>query len=169
MNSTTRVKKRLFSVLMSGALVAGMFPALGMPAASAATVNTVYAAAYMGAKTTAGTTLPASVDVGGQSALVNWSIGEDTFDVPYDTVTVNGTANGGPVVANVEVIPPADSPLVYFVDSGRGGDSLGNPPGASPCTKRSKYYPAAACLTGYRIRNMSAEQRIGASMIPAIR
>lgn len=148
MNSTTRVKKRLFSVLMSGALVAGMFPAIGLPAASAATVNTVYAAAYMGAKTTAGTTLPASVDIGGQSAAVNWSIGEDTFDVPYDTVTVNGTANGGPVVANVEVIPSADSPLVYFVDSGRGGDSLGNPPGASPLYEAVKTLSGGSLLNG---------------------
>lgn len=141
-------RKRLLPVLMSGALVAGMFPALGVPAVSAATANTVYAAAYMGAKTTAGTTLPASITIGGQTAAVNWSIGEDTFDVPYDTVTVNGTANGGPVTANVEIIPPADSPLVYFVDSGRGGDSLGNPAAASPLYEAVKTLSGGSLLNG---------------------
>ncbi|WP_339310635.1 S-layer homology domain-containing protein [Paenibacillus sp. FSL M7-0896] len=35
MNRKNRVKKRLFSVLLSTALVAGMFPALGLPVASA--------------------------------------------------------------------------------------------------------------------------------------
>lgn len=144
MNRKNRVKKRLFSVLLSTALVAGMFPALGVPAASAAAADPVYAAAYMGAKSAAGTTLPASLRIGGQDAPVNWNIGEDTFDVPYDTVSVTGSANGSPVAASVEVIPPADSPLVYFVDSGRGGDSLNHPPAASPFTKPSSCYPAAA-------------------------
>ncbi|MEK3716459.1 S-layer homology domain-containing protein [Paenibacillus sp. FSL R7-0333] len=153
MNRKNRVKKRLFSVLMSATLVAGMFPALGLPSASAAAVDTVYAAAYMGAKTTAGTTLPASIEIAGQAAAVNWNIGEDTFDVPYDTVAVTGTANGGPVVASVEVVPPASSPLVYFVDSGRGGDSFGNGPSASPL------YEAVKTLTGSELLNLSPDQK----------
>lgn len=153
MNNRQHVRKRLFSVLMSGALVAGMFPALGIPAVSAAATDTVYAAAYMGTKSTAGTTLPASVTIGGQTAAVTWNIGEDTFDVPYDTVTVNGTANGGPVTANVEIIPPADSPLVYFVDSGRGGDSLGNPAAASPL------YEAVRTLSGGSLLNGLPDQK----------
>lgn len=153
MNRKNRVKKRLFSVLMSATLVAGMFPALGLPSASAAVVDTVYAAAYMGTKTTAGTTLPASIEIAGQAAAVNWNIGEDTFDVPYDTVAVTGTANGGPVVASVEVVPPASSPLVYFVDSGRGGDSFGNGPSASPL------YEAVRTLTGSELLNPSPDQR----------
>lgn len=153
MNRKNRVKKRLFSVLMSATLVAGMFPALGLPSASAAAVDTVYAAAYMGAKTTAGTTLPASIEIAGQAAAVSWNIGEDTFDVPYDTVAVTGTANGGPVVASVEVVPPAGSPLVYFVDSGRGGDSFGNGPSASPL------YEAVRTLTGSELLNLSPDQK----------
>ncbi|WNS44135.1 S-layer homology domain-containing protein [Paenibacillus sp. MMS20-IR301] len=153
MNNRKQVKKRLFSVLMSTALVAGMFPALGMPSASAAEANTVYAAAHMGAKTTAGTTLPASITIGGQTAAVKWNIAEDTFDVPYDTVTVSGTANGGPVLANVEVIPPAANPLVYFVDSGRGGDSYNNPPASSPL------YEAVKTLSGGSLLNELPDQR----------
>ncbi|MFD2879592.1 hypothetical protein ACFTAO_32325 [Paenibacillus rhizoplanae] len=140
-------------MLMSATLVAGMFPALGLPSASAAVVDTVYAAAYMGTKTTAGTTLPASIEIAGQAAAVNWNIGEDTFDVPYDTVAVTGTANGGPVVASVEVVPPAGSPLVYFVDSGRGGDSFGNGPSASPL------YEAVRTLTGSELLNLSPDQK----------
>lgn len=113
-------RKRFFSITMTTALVVGMFPAFTLSAASAATVNSIYAAAHMGATTIADTTLPSSIDIGGQSTAVNWNIGADTFAVPYDAVTVSGTANGGRVVASVEVIPPASNPLVYFVDSGRG-------------------------------------------------
>lgn len=153
MNRKNRVKKRLFSVLLSTALIAGMFPALGVPAASAAAADPVFAAAYMGAKSAAGTTLPASVRIGEQDAAVSWSIGEDTFDVPYDTVSVTGTANGSPVTASVEVIPPADSPLVYFVDSGRGGDSFGNGPSGSPL------YEAVRALTGTELLNPSPDQK----------
>lgn len=130
-----------------------MFPALGVPAASAAAADPVYAAAYMGAKSAAGTTLPASLRIGGQDAPVNWNIGEDTFDVPYDTVSVTGSANGSPVAASVEVIPPADSPLVYFVDSGRGGDSLNHPPAASPL------YEAVKLLSGSSLMNTLPDQK----------
>lgn len=88
-------RKRFFSITMTTALVVGMFPAFTLSAASAATVNSIYAAAHMGATTIADTTLPSSIDIGGQSTAVNWNIGADTFAVPYDAVTVSGTANGG--------------------------------------------------------------------------
>ncbi|MEK3969044.1 S-layer homology domain-containing protein [Paenibacillus sp. FSL H7-0323] len=146
-------RKRLFSITMTTALVVGMFPAFTLPAASAATVNSIYAAAHMGATTIADTTLPASIDIGGQSTAVNWNIGADTFAVPYDAVTVSGTANGGPVVASVEVIPPASNPLVYFVDSGRGGDSVGNGPTSSPL------YEAVRTLSGSDLLNQSPDQK----------
>ncbi|MCL6601504.1 MAG: S-layer homology domain-containing protein [Paenibacillus sp.] len=153
MNRKHHVKKRLFSVLMSTALVAGMFPALSLPSASAATVNTVYAAAYMGATTAEDTTLPDSVTIGGQPAAVNWNIDQDTFAVPYDTVAVTGTANNEPVTASVEVIPPSSNPLVYFVDSGRGGDSVGNVATSSPL------YEAVKTLTGNDLINQFPDQR----------
>lgn len=153
MNRKLSVRKRFFSIVMSSALVVGMFPALSLQAASAAVPNTVYAAAYMGATTTAETTLPTSIDIGGQSRAVNWNIAEDTFDLPYNAVTVSGTANGEPVVASVEVIPPASHPLVYFVDSGRGGDSLGNGPTSSPL------YEAIRTLTGSALINQLPDQR----------
>lgn len=50
-------------MMMTTALVVGMFPALHMPSVSAATVDTIFAAAFMGAKTSADTTLPASIDI----------------------------------------------------------------------------------------------------------
>lgn len=124
---------RICSIIMSFMLIVGLLPTMTMQQASAAATPTVYAAAYMGASTAAGTTLPGSIDIEGESANVNWHIGVDTFAVPYETVTVTGTADGGiPVMAQVEVIPPADHPLKYFVDSGRAGDSNNNDPSASP-------------------------------------
>lgn len=153
MNRKHRIKKRLFSMLMTTALVVGMFPGLSLPSASAATVNTVYAAAYMGATKAEDTTLPGSITIGGQPAAVNWNIDQDTFAVPYDTVAVTGTANGGPVVASVEVIPPASNPLVYFVDSGRGGDSVGNVATSSPL------YDAVKILSDSDLLNPSPDQR----------
>lgn len=120
MNRKYAIGKKLISIMMTTALVVGMFPAFHMPTVFAATMDPIFAAAHMGVQTSAETTLPASIDIGGQSATVKWNIGEDTFAVPYDTVSVTGTANGEPVVASVEVIPSSNHPLVYFVDSGRG-------------------------------------------------
>ncbi|MNO16457.1 Endoglucanase precursor [compost metagenome] len=147
------VKNRLFSMLMTTTLVFGMFPAFSMPTLSAAAADTIYAAAYMGTQTSAGTTLPDSIEIGGQTTPVHWHIGEDTFAVPYDTVTVTGTADGGPVVANVEVLPPSSHPLAYFVDSGRGGDSYGMPSTSSPV------YEAVKELTGNDLLNPMPDQR----------
>lgn len=44
-------RKRFFSITMTTALVVGMFPAFTLSAASAATVNSIYSAAHMGATT----------------------------------------------------------------------------------------------------------------------
>src|SRR5690606_24799163 len=125
------VRNRICSIAMTAMLLFGLFPPFGLSVISADSVYTVHAAAYMGAKTTAETTLPDSMEMNGQISPVTWHIGEDTFAVPYDTVTITGTAEGRTVMANVEVIPPSSHPLVYFVDSGRGGDSVGNGPTAS--------------------------------------
>jgi hypothetical protein len=145
---------KIGSIVMSVMLIMGLLPTIALPQASAATDSTVYAAAYMGATTTAGTTLPGSVDIGGQSAGVVWHIGDDTFAVPYETVTVTGTADGGvSVVAQVEVIPPATHPLVYFVDSGRAGDSNNNDPSPSPL------HAAVRQLTGSDLINQAPDQK----------
>jgi hypothetical protein len=139
---------------MSFMLIVGLWPSMTMQKAMAATAQTVYAAAYMGAATAAGTTLPGSVDIGGQSASVNWHIGDDTFAIPYETVTVTGTAEGGiSVTALVEVIPPASHPLAYFVDSGRAGDSNNDDPSASPL------HAAVKELTGSGLLNEEPDQR----------
>ncbi|WP_081957458.1 S-layer homology domain-containing protein [Paenibacillus sp. FSL R7-0273] len=153
MNRKSASGKKLFSILMTGMLVLGMFPGPGQPTASALAADKVYAAAYMGAETAAGTNLPASINIGGSSTAVSWNIGEDTFALPYETVTVSGTTASGPVTASVEVIPPADYPLAYFVDSGRGGDSVGNGPTASPL------YEAVKDLSGGSLINQVPDQR----------
>ncbi|SDD03915.1 Ig-like domain (group 4) [Paenibacillus sp. UNCCL117] len=147
------IRTRIFSIVMSAMLIAGLFPAYGLQAVSAAATDTIYAAAYMGAKTTTGTTLPGSLAIEGQNTPVTWHIGEDTFAVPYETVTVTGTAGGAQVAASVEVIPPASNPLVYFVDSGRGGDSVGNGPTPSPL------YEAVKGLTGAKLLNQLPDQK----------
>ncbi|WP_110932333.1 S-layer homology domain-containing protein [Paenibacillus bouchesdurhonensis] len=147
------VRNRICSIAMTGMLLFGLFPPLGLSNVFADSVSTVHAAAYMGAKTTAETTLPDNMEVDGQSAHVTWNIGEDTFGVPYETVTVTGTAGGKAVVANVEVIPPSSHPLVYFVDSGRGGDSGANVPSSSPL------YDAVKELTGGHLLNQLPDQK----------
>lgn len=53
----------------------------------------------------------------------------------------------------MEVIPPASNPLVYFVDSGRGGDSVGNGPTSSPL------YEAVRTLNGSDLLNQSPDQK----------
>lgn len=145
---------RICSIVMSFMLIVGLLPTMAMQQASAAATPTVYAAAYTGASTAAGTTLPGSIDIDGESADVNWHIGDDTFAVPYETVTVTGTADGGiPVMAQVEVIPPADHPLKYFVDSGRAGDSNNNDPSTSPL------HAAVKELAGSSLLNEAPDQR----------
>jgi hypothetical protein len=151
--STPRVIRLVSLIALAVMLLLGSMPVSSLPTVSAAAAETIYAAAYMGSQTMAGTTLPEHIQIGGQNTPVTWSIGEDTFAVPYDTVTVIGTAGGEPVVAQVEVIPPSSNPLVYFVDSGRGGDSVGNGPSSSPL------YEAVNSLTGDDLINQAPDQR----------
>ncbi|WP_055107662.1 immunoglobulin-like domain-containing protein [Paenibacillus ihumii] len=153
MSRKRTVRNRICSIAMTAMLLFGLFPPFGLSVISADSVYTVHAAAYMGAKTTAETTLPDSMEMNGQISPVTWHIGEDTFAVPYDTVTITGTAEGRTVMANVEVIPPSSHPLVYFVDSGRGGDSVGNGPTASPL------YEAVKELTGEHLLNQTPDQK----------
>lgn len=145
---------KLVAITITSLFVFGMLPITPIPwsMVSAAT-NTIYASAYMGSNTTAGTTLPASIQIGGQSKSVTWNISNDTFAVPYDSVTVSGVAGGESVVANVEVIPPSSNPLVYFVDSGRGGDSYGMPSTSSPV------YEAVKQQSGSSLMNQAPDQR----------
>lgn len=110
------------SLLLTAAIVpsAALY---GAAPATAATPAPVYAAAYLGADSVAGTSLPATVTDGAGTYPVTWAVDADTFAVPYATVPVTGTANGQSVTAQVEVLPPAANPLVYFVDAGHNGDS----------------------------------------------
>ena len=102
-------------------LVIGMVMS-GLPSgiSFAADLSTVYAAAYKDAESTDETTLPAAVDVDGTAENVTWSWKKNTFYVPYDTVSVTGTTGSGKTVtAQVEVLPPAENELVYFIDASR--------------------------------------------------
>ncbi|HIW34617.1 MAG TPA: S-layer homology domain-containing protein [Candidatus Paenibacillus intestinavium] len=154
MNRKYPVRNKLISIAMTAILVFGMCPLFSLPTAAAATVDTIYAATYMGAKTSAETTLPDQIDIGGESKSVSWLIGDDLFAVPYETVTVSGmTEDNVLVVANVEVIPPPSNPLIYFVDSGRGGDSQGNGPSSSPL------FEAVKELSGNELLNEAPDQR----------
>ncbi|MGG1513914.1 S-layer homology domain-containing protein [Paenibacillus oryzisoli] len=147
------VRNKIGAIAMSTLLVLELIPAFSLPTVSAATVTPVYAAAYMGSSSTTGTTLPSTVQIDGQSTPVTWSISDDAFAVPYDTVTVTGTAGGQSVSASVEVIPPASNPLVYFVDSGRGGDSYSMPATSSPV------YEAVKQLSGIGLLNQVPDQK----------
>jgi len=147
--------KRVFSFAVSTLLVWGMLTGGATPAASAEErTGGIFAAAHMGAMSVSGTTLPESIEAGGETQRVAWFIEEDTFLVPYETVTVTGmTEQGDHVTAQVLVIPPADHPLVYFVDSGRGGDSEGSEPSDSP------FHEAVNQLTGGSLVNGLPDQR----------
>ena len=132
-----------------------MLPGPLAPAVSAAEgPATIHAAAYMGAVSVSDTTLPETLEIEGETHSIHWEIDENTFISPYETVTVSGTTDRGLTVkADVLIIPPAAHPLVYFVDSGRGGDSLGNPPSDSP------FYEAVKQLTGGSLINQLPDQR----------
>ena len=106
------------------ALLLGTLQAVVPTAAAAAQLpTTVHAAAYLGAAELSQTSLPATVSDGTTAYPVTWTFDADTFTVPYATVPVLGTADGQRVTAQVEVLPPAADPLVWFVDAGHGGDS----------------------------------------------
>ena len=147
------VASKVCSIILAAALVFGLFPTSQLPLVSAAVTDIVYGAAYAGAQTTSDTNLPSHIIIGGQAEAVTWQIAEDSFDVPYDTVTITGTAAGEPVIAQVLVIPPKDNPLKYFIDSGRGGDSEGSASSASP------FYNAVKALTEDELLNELPDQR----------
>ncbi|MHA7964118.1 S-layer homology domain-containing protein [Paenibacillus sp. CAU 1782] len=154
MKKKQRHGTRIISCLLAVLLIAGLIPAGVAGTASAASAGTVHAAAYMGAESAEGTTLPASVEIDGQSKPVDWHIAVDSFAIPYDTVAISGTAEGGiPVAAQVLIVPPANHPLVYFVDSGRGGDSVGNGPSNSP------FYNELKALAEGSLLNDAPDQR----------
>ncbi|WP_402464004.1 carbohydrate-binding protein [Isoptericola aurantiacus] len=131
------------SGLLTGSLLAASLAATGT-ASAAELPETIAAAAHLGADSRAGTSLPATLNDGTADHPVSWDIDADTFAVPYTTVPVTGTVDGGTVTAQVEVLAPADNPLVYFVDAGRNGDSQDRPysTGLTP----SSAYDAAATL-----------------------
>ena len=95
--------KRVFSFAVSTLLVWGMLTGGATPAASAEErTGGIFAAAHMGAMSVSGTTLPESIEAGGETQRVAWFIEEDTFLVPYETVTVTGmTEQGDHVTAQV--------------------------------------------------------------------
>ncbi|HWR86743.1 MAG TPA: hypothetical protein VN200_12170, partial [Rhodoglobus sp.] len=110
-----------------GALAALLTGALLVPASPAMAVDEppgdILAAAYLGADELTETSLPDTVG----DVPVEWAFDASTFATAYDTVQVQGTAGGEAVTARVEVVAPAEHPLVYFVDAGHGGDSQGRP------------------------------------------
>ncbi len=113
----------------------------------AAGTATVYGAAYQSATNIADTTLPDSVDVSGVQTPVTWSLGKNTFLVPYETVQVTGSTEAGDTVtAQVEVIPSRENELVYFVDASRDTG------------KESKAYTSVQALTPTTLLNKAADQ-----------
>ncbi|TRY17883.1 hypothetical protein FOJ82_11505 [Tessaracoccus rhinocerotis] len=98
-----------------------MWTATGI--ASAELPTAVRAAAYLGGDELVETSLPATLSDGESEHPVTWTLDADAFDEAWATVEVPGTVDGQAVTAHVEVIPPAEYPLVYFVDAGHGGDS----------------------------------------------
>ncbi|MFM9331498.1 immunoglobulin-like domain-containing protein [Paenibacillus mesotrionivorans] len=152
---------RLCALAMVAVLLAGLFQSVLPPQkASAAAPETVYAAAYTGATSTAGTSLPTAIELGGVQSAVTWFIGADTFAIPYDIATVTGAAaNGTTVMANVVVLPPQSSPLVYFVDSGTGPDWANPPLGTDKKPViRSLFYEAVTQLNGVHLANEVSDQ-----------
>src|SRR5699024_4273172 len=76
---------------------------------------------------------------------------DDLFSSPYSTVEVSGDADGEPLTAEVEVLPPADHSLVYFVDAGRGGDAQDKWYSTEPTS--SAAFEAAQTLADESLRN----------------
>ncbi|WP_278235978.1 Ig-like domain-containing protein [Isoptericola sp. AK164] len=132
-----RASRAAVSGLLTSSLLAATLTATALPSAAAELPETVDAAAHLGAGTVAGTSLPATLSDGTTDHPVTWEIDADTFAVPYTTVPVTGTVDGGTVTAQVEVLAPAENPLVYFVDAGRNGDSQDRPYSTGPTPSRA--------------------------------
>ena len=131
-------------------LIAGFL----VPAASAAEEqDLIFAAAYLGATEIGNTSLPSEVD--GQ--VVTWNVDDDSFAAPYSNVEIGGvTADDQEVVAKVEVVAPAENPLVYFVDAGHGGDSQSLP--YSSWETNSDAFNSVKTLSFETLRNDKADQ-----------
>lgn len=156
----TRLLRRPTAMVAASVLVAGLIPLAGMSAAHAALPTSVAAAAYLGADELAETSLPATLSDGTTSHPVTWTFDEETFAVPYATVQVQGTADGQQVTAQVEVLPPAEHPLVYFVDAGHNGDSQSRP--YSTLLTTGKAFEAAKTLAQPTLLNTLPDQRYAA-------
>jgi len=140
------------------ALTASTLPlsaAVAAPAVDAPPI--VRAAAYLGADELSETSLPSSVVSGGESHAVEWLFDASTFAVPYSSVRIDGAAGGVPVSAIVEVLPPAEHPLVYYVDAGHNGDSQSTP--YSNLLTASAAFDSAASLAGSSLRNTTPDLR----------
>lgn len=150
---------RVSTAAGSAILLAGVItPVSGAGAATAAELpETIYAAAYLGADDLGETSLPVTVSDGVADHAVAWAFDADTFAVPYATVRVPGVADGRPVMAQVEVLPPASGPLVYFVDAGHNGDSQSQP--YSTGLTNSNAFTAVRSLAGETLRNALPDQR----------
>ncbi|HMR48667.1 MAG TPA: Ig-like domain-containing protein [Arachnia sp.] len=153
----TRLLRRPTAMVAASVLVAGLIPLAGMSSAYAALPTSVAAAAYLGADELSETSLPATLSDGTADHPVTWSFDEETFAVPYATVQVPGTADGQQVTAHVEVLPPAEHPLVYFVDAGRNGDSQTQP--WSTIFTPSKPFDGAKSLAQSTLHNTLPDQR----------
>lgn len=136
-------RKRALALAVGVSMVLAGAPARVSRGADA---EKVYAAAYQNASSVAETTLPETVQVGGNQEIVTWSLRSSKFAVPYETVEIKGTTESGQsVLAMVEVIPDEEYPLVYFVDAGREG-------------AESKAYTAVKELAGSSLKNEAADQ-----------
>ncbi|RLK52764.1 carbohydrate-binding protein [Microbacterium telephonicum] len=156
-----RITRRALGMGTAVALVASGVTLIAAAPASAALPTTVRAAAYLGADELAETSLPATLDDGSTSHGVAWAFDAASFAVPYETVQIRGTAAGQTVTASVEVLPPAENPLVYFVDAGHGGDSQTR--WYSTIQTASGPYDAAATLAAETLRNAVPDQRYDAA------
>jgi uncharacterized repeat protein (TIGR02543 family) len=152
-------RMRVTTAAGSAILLAGLIgPVSGVGAAQAAELpGTVYAAAYLGADELSETSLPATLSDGATDHPVAWAFDAETFAVPYATVPVRGTAGGAQVTAQVEVLPPAANPLVYFVDAGHNGDSQALP--YSALLTSSHAFTAVSSLAAGSLKNTLPDQR----------
>lgn len=138
--------------LLLGTAIAPSQLLFGAPAAAAEVPETIYAAAYLGADELSETSLPSSVS----GAPVTWAFDAESFTVPYETVVITGSAGGTPITAQVEVLPPATNPLVYFVDAGHNGDSQ-SLPYSTILTNANAFTAVSSLATG--LRNELPDQR----------
>lgn len=156
--SRARIRRTGLAIVAVAALTASGLPLNAAVAAPSIDVAaTVRAAAYLGADELSETSLPASVTSGGESHAVEWLFDASTFAVPYASVQIDGDAQGVPVSAIVEVLPPPQHPLVYYVDSGHNGDSQST--SYSNLLTTSTAFESAVSLAGSSLRNTAPDQR----------